>query len=258
MDRLNRCLPIVLGAMLCLCASQTLAQAEGDDSSDQVARGLFQAGRASYDAGKYEDALKYFQQAYDLSQRPGLLYNIGQASDRVHDDRRTIEVFRLYLERVPDADNRAEVEGRLRSLERIVELEDAEARQQQAATDASASNQVQIVPTSTRAESAGDGPGLAPWLVIGGGGAVLVTGVVLTVIGTGQISDVENAERSSAWADVSDKADSGPVLATTGVVLMSLGAVGAAAGVVWLLSADDDAPVQMVVGPGSITLRGSL
>lgn len=257
MDRLNRCLPIVLGAMLCVCASQTFAQAEGDDSSDQVARGLFQAGRASYDAGKYEDALKYFQQAYDLSQRPGLLYNIGQASDRLHDDRKTIEVFRLYLERVPEADNRAEVEGRLRSLERIVELEDAEARQQ-STTDTSATNQVQVVPTSTPTESASDGPGLAPWLVIGGGGAVLLTGVVLTVIGTGQISDVENAERMSAWSDVSGKADSGPVLATTGVVLMSLGAVGAAAGVVWLLSADDGAPVQMVVGPGSITLRGSL
>ncbi len=264
MDRLIRCLPIVLGAFLFVCPDIASAQAgtESDDSSDQVARGLFQAGRASYDAGKYEDALKYFQQAYDLSQRPGLLYNIGQAADRLHQDQKTIEVFRLYLERVPDADNRAEVEGRLRTLERLVA---AEAAAQENATPttpsgtdttAQHSTQVSLTPTSTSTQS--DGPGIAPWLLIGGGGAVAVAGLVLTLVGNGQIADVEDAERGSMWSSVEGKADSGPTLATTGVVMLTLGVASAAVGVVWMLSASGEDHVEMVIGPGAIAIAGTL
>lgn len=235
-----------------------------DDSSDAVARGLFQAGRASYDAGKYEDALRYFQQAYDLSQRAALLYNLGQASDRLHQDAKTIEVFRLYLQQVPNAENRAEVEGRLRTLERIVALEAAGAPSDDSAesepgdttSDTSAAATSVDLSADTQTSSS---PGIAPWLVIGGSGAVLLTGVVLTIVGTGQIADVEGAARGSSFSDVSGSADSGPMLATTGVVLMSLGAVGAAVGVVWLLgSGDDEAAPALTVGPGTLTLSGKL
>lgn len=228
-------------------------------SSDAVARGLFEAARASYAAGKYEDALKYFQQAYDLSQRAALLYNIGQAADRLHEDQRTIEAFRLYLERVPDAPNRAEVEGRLRSLERVVELEAAETEQRRTettATDTNAEAETTPGPAAATAPTS-DGPGIAPWLVVGTGSAVLVGGVVLGLIGAGQISDVENAKRDSMYSDFESKADSGPTLATTGVVLMSLGAVGVAAGLVWMFSASDDS-AQVAIGPTSVLFTGAL
>ena len=49
---------------------------------DREARFLFEAGRTAYDAGRYREALGHFQHAYDLSQRPQLLYNVGQAADR--------------------------------------------------------------------------------------------------------------------------------------------------------------------------------
>jgi tetratricopeptide (TPR) repeat protein len=265
---LNRCLTI---AVACLWSSLGIAVVSAQEagagvqnsdaaSSDAVARGLFEAARASYAAGKYEDALKYFQQAYDLSQRAALLYNIGQAADRLHQDQRTVEAFRLYLERVPDAPNRAEVEGRLRSLERLVELEAAEAQQRRTdATAAGANTEVQTTPGPASATApSDDGPGIAPWLVIGTGSAVLVGGVVLGLIGAGQISDVENAKRDSMYSDFRSKADSGPTLATTGVVLMSLGAVGVAAGLVWMLSASDDHSTQVAIGPTSVHFTGAL
>lgn len=268
MTNLKHALPVAIGLLLWVTnaghvvAQEQTAQATQDNASDEVARGLFQAGRASYDAGKYDDALKYFQQAYDLSQRPGLLYNIGQATDRLHQDRKTIEVFRLYLERVPEADNRAEVEGRLRTLERLVQLEAAEATPAET-TPESAPQTTDATPAATTtpvtfATDDANGPGIAPWLVIGGGGVLLVTGVALTLVGAGQIADVEDAKRGTAWSSVSSSADSGPTLATAGIVLMSVGFVGAAAGLTWLLGSSSGEHVEVVLGPGSVHLTGAL
>jgi tetratricopeptide (TPR) repeat protein len=103
-------------------ASTERPASNAPSSSDDVARGLFQAGSAAYGAGHFEDALGYFQRAYELSQRPGFLYNIGQAADRLHRDELTVAVFRRYLELVPNSEHRTEVESRLRALERLVAL----------------------------------------------------------------------------------------------------------------------------------------
>jgi len=241
-------------------SAQTESETADAASSDAVARGLFEAARASYAAGKYEDALKYFQQAYDLSQRAALLYNIGQAADRLNQDQRTIEAFRAYLERVPDAPNRSEVEGRLRSLERVVALEAAEAEQRQTETttsDANTEAQSTAAPAAAVAPS-DDGPGILPWIVIGTSSAVLVGGVVLGLVGSGQISDVENAKRDSMYSDFESKADSGPALATAGVVLMSLGAVGVATGLVWMLSDSGESSTQVAFGPTGLLISGAL
>ena len=241
------------------------AQAQ-DESSDAVARGLFQAGRASYDAGKYEDALKYFQQAYDLSQRAALLYNIGQAADRLHQDRKTLEAFRLYLQLVPEAPNRAEVEGRLRTLERLVELEQSSTTSSttptagdvtQAPPESEAAANATVVPAAAMSAT-DEGPGIAPWLVIGGGGLVAVTGTVLMFVGAGQISDVENAPRGTMYCDVSGKADSGPTLVAVGGVLLGLGVVGAAAGTVWLLGSRSEEHVEVVLTPLGLIAGGAL
>src|SRR6185369_6091068 len=67
--------------------------------------------------GKYRDAWDYFRQAYLLSKRPELLYNVGQSADRLRMDREALAAFRLYLKKLPTADNRREVENRVRALE---------------------------------------------------------------------------------------------------------------------------------------------
>jgi hypothetical protein len=48
---------------------------EERDLSDQQARVHFRAGRGLYDAGRFEQAAQEFEQAYQLSQRPELLFN---------------------------------------------------------------------------------------------------------------------------------------------------------------------------------------
>jgi tetratricopeptide (TPR) repeat protein len=117
---MNRFVYSVAVAALLHFSVAALASAQaGANTGDAVARNLFNAGKVAFDAGDYRDALQFFEQAYARSQRPGLLYNIGQAADRLRMDARALEAFRGYLQQLPDAENRTEVENRIRALEAL-------------------------------------------------------------------------------------------------------------------------------------------
>lgn len=106
-----------------LAAAPVLAQAPASpavsEQADQEARDLFGAGREAYTAARYAEALELFQRAYTLSRRPALLYNIGQAADRLRRDADAIAAFESYLRELPAAENRVEVETRLEVLRRV-------------------------------------------------------------------------------------------------------------------------------------------
>ena len=93
----------------------------GPKETDKRARELFEKGRAAWDEGRYREAWEHWHHSYRLSRKPELLYNVGQAADRLRMDREALEAFRLYLEKNPDAPNRKEVENRIRILEREVD-----------------------------------------------------------------------------------------------------------------------------------------
>ncbi|HEY2735866.1 MAG TPA: hypothetical protein VGI70_17835, partial [Polyangiales bacterium] len=85
--------------------------------SDQRARSLFERGRQAYGDGRYRDAWAYFHDSYELSGRPELLYNIGQTADRLGQDADALRAFRMYLQKLPQAPNRHDVENRIHALE---------------------------------------------------------------------------------------------------------------------------------------------
>ncbi len=89
-------------------------------SQDQEARMLFEAGRVAYAAGRFEDSLDYFQRAHAMSGRAVLLYNVGSAADKLRRDAVALDAFRRYLEAMPTAENRSEVESRIHVLEQVV------------------------------------------------------------------------------------------------------------------------------------------
>lgn len=111
--------------VLVVSAAPALAQDQPSRGTDEVAKGLFQAGKAAYEAGDYKEALQRFQEAYDRSKRPQLLYNIGLATDRLRYNRAALEAFESYLRQVPDSENRIEVENRIRALKEVVQRENA-------------------------------------------------------------------------------------------------------------------------------------
>jgi hypothetical protein len=194
---------------------------------DREARGLFKAGEAAFGDGHFEDAIQYFQRAYDLSHRPILLLNIASAADRVRNDELSLKALEQYLNDVPAADNRAQIEARIAVL-----------REQLASKQAEAVPETVVAqPTDAQSvdKAAEEQPSRVwPWILTGGGAAVLATGGVFIALGASAGSNVRDAKSGSSFSDVRsdyDHAGSYPVL---GGVLAGVGALALTGGLVWL------------------------
>jgi len=101
------------------------ARAQERGAEDDQARALYEAGRIAFDAGRFDQALEHFEQSYELSERPALLYNIGTTADRLRRNEDALEAFEAYLEAMPEASNRASVEARISVLRGVVERGEA-------------------------------------------------------------------------------------------------------------------------------------
>jgi tetratricopeptide (TPR) repeat protein len=124
-------LPACLLGSFLAASSAALAQ-PADAARDEEARNLFQAGRVAFSDGRYDDALSYFEKAYELSGRPELLYNVGTAADRPRRTEQAVAAFEQFLAEVPeDAANRKEVESRVGLLKQ--ELEERRLREEEIA-----------------------------------------------------------------------------------------------------------------------------
>ena len=108
----------VLAMAVCACIAATAGRASAQD--DQRARLHFESGASYYEAGEYEDALREFQRAYELSHRPQLFYNISLSYQNLGNLEEAANFLERYLAEVAEIENRANLEIRLRNLrERI-------------------------------------------------------------------------------------------------------------------------------------------
>jgi tetratricopeptide (TPR) repeat protein len=87
---------------------------------DREARAIYEAAVVAFDEGRFEDSLRLFRRAYELSERPELLFNVGTAADRLRHNEEALEAFEAYLAARPDAENRANVEARIAVLRRAI------------------------------------------------------------------------------------------------------------------------------------------
>ena len=105
---------LTLGAFPAFAAAQEPANPPAD--VDERARAHFQSGRAYFDTADYESALREFNQAYALSHRPALLYNIYAAHERLGNLEEAIRYLERYLAEGGEIPDRATLEVRLRNL----------------------------------------------------------------------------------------------------------------------------------------------
>jgi tetratricopeptide (TPR) repeat protein len=89
------------------------------------ARARFEEGRAAFDAGNYEVALTAFRRAHELVGTPEILFNIGTCADYLHRDQEALDAFEAYIRERPDAADRTQVEGRIRSIRAAIEARNA-------------------------------------------------------------------------------------------------------------------------------------
>lgn len=219
-------------------ASAAAAQDETADGDDAVARQLFEAAELSVGQGDYERALELFQEAFELSDRPELLFNSANAAERLRRDELALELYASYLERMPDAPNRAVVESRMTQL-----------RQANASASDEASDEVDQSGTNT-------------WAWITGSTAVAFTalGVAGRVRGNTVFSSLED-ECSQAPGCTDERLNGTSLQAWDRTTVISFSIAGAAAvGFVVALivgrDTEEDA-VQVGMGPSGIQVRGT-
>jgi tetratricopeptide (TPR) repeat protein len=201
-------------------------------AEDERARSLFLEGEAHYAAGRYELAAARYLEAYQLSQRPELLFNVGNAYERLGDYEKAAQYLGEYVAS-PRARDVVSVRERIRRLE-------AAAAEQTRRTQ----EEEQPVPTAGSADSAvTTSPSLRPaaesrrtratwWLIGSGVSAAGAIGMGLLAINAGS-----NAARkcvdtgrpvcldtaSSALAQETAFAISADVLAVATVVTAGVG-----------------------------------
>jgi tetratricopeptide (TPR) repeat protein len=84
------------------------------------ARNHFEAGKNLYNVGDYLEAIREFKAAEALRSSPILSYNIGLANEQLGRKKVAVKYFRRYLEGLPSASNRPEVEANIAALEREI------------------------------------------------------------------------------------------------------------------------------------------
>lgn len=182
----------LLGATLALCVISISfctveARAQEEDavsSLDSAARALFEDGRRAFESGDFETALSRFQQAYDISHRTPLLWNLATTLDRLRRDEEALAMFEQYLAAEPEAANRTEVLGRIRVLRSAVEARRAET----AAREAEARRLEEERRALDEARESGSGGGSSATDEASGGGitpVVFIVGAGLTAVAGG-------------------------------------------------------------------------
>jgi tetratricopeptide (TPR) repeat protein len=129
-----------------VCGALPVA-AWGAPDTDAQAKEHFRQGTVHYNLGRFDEAIRAYKKAYELSQTPVLLFNIAQAYRLKGDLDQALFFYRSYLRNLPKAPNKKEV------LERISALQKLAAARDRAAT---------APPTGTLGPGPGGEPGPPP------------------------------------------------------------------------------------------------
>lgn len=111
-----RALLVLLFAAVAICTSP-VSFAEADTGEVERAREHFETGRELFEAGRYREAVAEFARANAIAASPLNQYNIALCHDRLGNADAAIRAYRTYLEQMPDAANRRDVEARISALE---------------------------------------------------------------------------------------------------------------------------------------------
>jgi tetratricopeptide (TPR) repeat protein len=178
--------------MLVLVAAAVLPLAAGaQDESEARARVLYQEAEDLYAEGDFQGAIARLREAYRLTARPLLQYNLANAYEAAGEHLVAAEHLRRYL-RHARPDEVADVEAR------IARLESLPAR---AATEDGAASGETGDAAGDRSRAAPDASGGSPlptigWLTVGAGGVLLALGGVFAGLASSARSDVTELCRS--------------------------------------------------------------
>jgi len=259
-----------LALLLCLATSGWSMPSEAQ-SHDDDARVHFRLGRAYYESGRFQDAAREFQQAYDMSHRSELLYNVFVAWRDAGELGPAIAALRQFIAELAPQD-RERFQAQLENMQRIEQQRAGSATSDTGTSDATIDGNPAAAPTNDGEQATSDGvtmpPGgsaspeettghLAPWILAGAGGALAIGGVVTGIMALSAQNDLKDrCDASGAcppgWESTRNR---GRTLAIVSDVLLIGGGVVVAGGLLWLLlgrrhSSEGEPTVGIVCAPG--------
>lgn len=204
------------------------SRAQEEDSeelsaSDQEARDHFRAGRAYHAKGQFAEAAREFGEAYRLSNRTELLFNVFLAYRDAGLLPEAIHSLERYLDAEPNAENRTQLEARLENMKKLLAQPPAAARH---------TNAPQNAPPPKES-----GPSPVPWIVGGTGIALLGASIATGVLASKKHSKLEDncSDDGTCPPSLKKDSDAGKRLAIATDVLWVTGAIGVGVGVTLLI-----------------------
>ncbi len=246
-----------LFALLCSLSSVSAAHAQApaeSASAESEARAHFKLGEAYYNTGKFADAAHEFDEAYRISRRPALLYNMYLADRDAGRVQAAAEALDAYLRAMPDDPRADSLRVRLQALRQAsADRSAADAANAANAGDAkpaqhAARNDTETAATKpdTNAASAVSAPAAKPRpasLVLpiafwGGAGALLIGAGLTQWLAANKHDDLQklcpagDCTKAGAAADHrgSQLQSQGKTFVTASYVLLAGGIVSAAVG----------------------------
>jgi hypothetical protein len=267
----------VVAAVVMTSAAQAWAQACPETPPDDpvvrrsLAKEWFAKAESAEASGDRESAVRQYACSLRLVPHPATAYNLGTAAERSGDLSLASDAFRAYLKLLPDAPDRGHIEARIARLDadvadlrRQIYLEKSGPNAAQAKAPAAAdanltTGKPRDAPAPESARS--DGHRTAGWLVIGGSGVALATGVIFNVVSrekmkTCRDSDLRGSSSAGA-ATANDACDIARPFAYASYALFGLAAALGATGVgilVWGGGSGGDMTVSPAPLPGGSAL----
>jgi tetratricopeptide (TPR) repeat protein len=206
-------------------------------SNEVAAREAFERGRVFYDGGQFEEAAVAFEEAYRLSDRAALLYNLYLAHRDANDQEKAAEALRGFLTRVENIENRAQLEARLVALEQGIAREREQRTQHEARESAPAPSPVASTEAPVEPQREGRSMRFYAGIGLAGVGAALMASSLITGLLSKQRADKLKDECVDKQCAPELKAtqESGERLALTTDALLFGGLAVAAAGTVLLV-----------------------
>jgi len=221
------------------------------------AAGAHKAAKAYYERGDYDKAIERWREAYSFDcAKPAVFLNLANAYEKKGDKASAIAMLELYLTRAKDPPDAATIATKVNNLKASLKQQPDTAPSGTATPppvpSASSSADPGPAPTGTGPDKlpppTGERPfGFVPWIVVGIGGAAVVTGVIVLVMGQSKISAAEDlcgpdhghcppvSKQTKAEKNIIADGQTGQTMSTIGSVVLGVGGAAILGGLAWQL-----------------------
>ncbi|MFW6050951.1 MAG: tetratricopeptide repeat protein [Myxococcota bacterium] len=164
---------------------------EAVEAMEEGARSHFRVGGLMYNEGRFREAAGEFAKAYEMSDKPELLFNMYIAYRDAGLTEQAVESLREYLERAENIPDRRKLQVRLEAMEQTLEGREQPAEADEQPEPAEEPEPATAMPETEEPEEPGRSP--VPWIVTGAGAALVVAATVTGIVALDKTGEIEDA-----------------------------------------------------------------